>query len=374
MGGDGLCRRRTGGGKRLCRLPILAVAVAAAMAGTEATGQILLRDDNGPGPAHAPYAADAAPHPLPSVAAMPTDAARAGPQPVPPEESTWIDRIRGSVSVTGDGAFDLDIETIQPVLRLPDRGVVAFLQGRVVRRDDGSTGGDWMGTVGGGVRIDVLDAAMIGLSAFYDRTLDQRHERLSVGAELFAGPLEIRANVYESLSGARQVAWTPTLVTYEQALDGTDFTLTGPLPYLPWLTVSAGHYWWDGRIGEDLHGASVGVSARLSDRLTLRVDTRADRQSADVFGRLTVALGIPPGLGATALNTGIDSVAFRDDAWRYADLTFVERSRTMAVERWQVRQTPPPADAEDPDGEEADDGTAAIAAATPRAVTISRGT
>lgn len=255
-------------------------------------------------------------------------------QPLP----DWLDRLRGSIDLNQDGEIALDLETIQPVLRLEAPSLTAFLQGRVAHRSVGTAEGDWLATIGGGVRVDVLDVAMIGLNAFYDRTLDERHERLSVGAELFTGPLTLRANVYEAISPARQIAATPTVVTYEQALDGVDASVTGPVPYLPWLTVSAGHYWWDGIVNDDLYGLSTGLGAQVTDRIAFRIDGRTDRQGTAVFGRLTVTLGVPETVTATAWDRPIDDVAFRADTWRTADLAFVERSRTMTVDRWQVAQ------------------------------------
>lgn len=299
---------------------------------------------------------------LPSSILTPGDsgaaqAAHAPPQNAPQDgaqdasqqdRAAWYDRLRGTIALDRDGDVTLDIETIQPVLRLDAPALTAFVQARVAHRSVGTGDGDWLGTVGGGVRVDLLDLALLGANVFYDRTLDERHERLSVGAELFTGPLALRANVYEAISPARQIALTPTFVTYEQALDGIDVSVTGPLPYLPWLTVSAGHYWWDAVVSDDLYGLSAALTAQLTDRVGLRVDSRSDRQGTAVFGRLTVSLGVPDTVTATAWDTPVDSVAFRTDGWRTADLAFVERSRSMTVERWRVDRTGPAAAAGGP--------------------------
>ena len=63
--------------------------------------------------------------------------------------------------------------------------------------------------------------------------------RSSVGLELRSSAFEIIANYYQALSGS------VTVGSYsERSLDGSDISIVGEIPYLPWASIVANHYEW----------------------------------------------------------------------------------------------------------------------------------
>ena len=63
--------------------------------------------------------------------------------------------------------------------------------------------------------------------------------RSSVGLELRSSAFEVIANYYQALSGS------VTVGSYsERSLDGSDISIVGEIPYLPWASIVANHYEW----------------------------------------------------------------------------------------------------------------------------------
>ena len=63
--------------------------------------------------------------------------------------------------------------------------------------------------------------------------------RSSVGLELRSSAFEVIANYYQALSGS------VTVGSYsERSLDGSDISIVGEIPYLPWASIVAHHYEW----------------------------------------------------------------------------------------------------------------------------------
>ena len=63
--------------------------------------------------------------------------------------------------------------------------------------------------------------------------------RSSVGLELRSSAFEVIANYYQALTGS------VTVGSYaERSLDGSDISIVGEIPYLPWASIIANHYEW----------------------------------------------------------------------------------------------------------------------------------
>jgi len=78
-----------------------------------------------------------------------------------------------------------------------------------------------------------------GANVFIDYD-EKENSRVSIGLELRSSSFEALVNYYEATSNANTVG----LFT-ERALSGSEISLVGELPYLPWASIIANHYQWE---------------------------------------------------------------------------------------------------------------------------------
>ena len=97
-------------------------------------------------------------------------------------------------------------------------------------------GGDdrFIGNLGFGYRILTDDQSMmLGVNAFYDRDLQEDHERGSLGFEARGSALDFNFNYYEAFSAMQTVE-----TIEEQQVGGIDYNLTSQVPHMPWAKIN----------------------------------------------------------------------------------------------------------------------------------------
>lgn len=171
------------------------------------------------------------------------------------ESGGWLSRVRGGYDYHSDGVSRGWAETIQPLHQTESSAV--FVQGRLAyAREDATL------NVGGGYRtLTPGQTFMLGVNGFYDVSVDQQHQRYSIGAEALGPFFTARANWYEGISDWKLIA--PGI--QEKALGGADVSLDAQAPYMPWLRVGARYFEWRGEAAADAEGVQGTVSADITD-------------------------------------------------------------------------------------------------------------
>ena len=102
---------------------------------------------------------------------------------------------------------------------------------------------------------------MVGLNTFYDRDIENEHQRGSLGAELRTAVIETNYNYYFKI----QEDGTES----ENVLEGYDFQLSSQIPYLHWAKVFVNTHEWYGQTRDDVTGKKIGSDAALTPHLNL---------------------------------------------------------------------------------------------------------
>ena len=155
--------------------------------------------------------------------------------------------------------------TVQPLYDNPEAGRATFFQGSIVSMD-----GDETINLGFGQRWIFNEGKLIaGLNVFYDNEWDSGHERMSVGAEMLTSVGDFRVNNYSALSNTERVDGR-----LETALDGMDYELAMPLPYLPSTRVHLKSFKWDGENGQtDFEGDRISLRSALPNGFEVEAGT-----------------------------------------------------------------------------------------------------
>ncbi len=236
------------------------------------------------------------------------------------------------------GFFDTNkplqsILTVQPLYQSLDKEDTLFVQGSVFHY---ALYGDyrWTGNIGLGYRrLLAHNTIMLGVNVFYDDEFTYDHQRMSVGAEAKWGPLDFHFNNYTGLSGDKSVKGF-----IEKALDGRDIALKTQVPFLPWLKLGGGYFWWDAEEGSrDMEGASFFAEAALHPNVSVDyrwsgydVANNSDRDENAVFLRFHLARTEAP-----TLTTGpvVADMAFAPRDLSGETLKKVVRENRVIVER-----------------------------------------
>ena len=118
---------------------------------------------------------------------------------------------------------------------------------------DTGDGGDERITTNLGLGVRKLlnnNTFMVGLNTFYDRDIENEHQRGSLGAELRTAVIETNYNYYFKI----QEDGTES----ENVLEGYDFQLSSQIPYLHWAKVFVNTYEWYGQTRDDVTGKKIG--------------------------------------------------------------------------------------------------------------------
>jgi hypothetical protein len=149
-----------------------------------------------------------------------------------------------------------NVVKIKPLVDNQTDGTVVFLQLSANRTADRNTA-----NVGLGYRKLIADRKIIvGLNGFYDNEWSHKHERASAGLELLSSVGDIRYNQYWALSDLQ----SRKIGVAERALDGYDFELALPLPYLPLTKLHAKTFKYDGNDSvKEIKGETLSLRSAL---------------------------------------------------------------------------------------------------------------
>jgi len=131
----------------------------------------------------------------------------------------WMQRTSIELQVEENFKPTIELETVQPIMQNNEDDMV-FYQLNARTRDSKKSY-----NLGVGYRNIVSEDMMYGVNAFYDYSAENKHKRSSVGVEAISNDLEARANVYNAISGKKEVKTNE----FEQALDGWDVEVGGSI-------------------------------------------------------------------------------------------------------------------------------------------------
>ena len=162
-----------------------------------------------------------------------------------------------------------NVIVVRPFSDINDTKNVTFTQGSIYLSDNDTE----TFNLGVGQR-KLLDNEnlMLGANLFYDNELGSNHRRASFGIEAITSVGSLRANQYYGISG-----WKLVDDIQEKALDGHDFEVGAPLPYLPWANFYLRTFEWEGASGAaDLKGDEMSLEAKLPFGLNVEVGKRSN--------------------------------------------------------------------------------------------------
>lgn len=174
------------------------------------------------------------------------NAAIAKPPEKTPEEPSveipdWVKRTNFALEVGSDKKPNYFFETIQPLLGTQDKDLVFFNQSRISQRHSRPAY-----NTGLGLRKVFKEKYLLGVNSFYDYQEMHKHSRGGVGIEAINDVgLEARVNSYIAISREHLVGEDTNNYYYEKVANGLDWEIGTPLPYLPFLRVYGGGYWYN---------------------------------------------------------------------------------------------------------------------------------
>ena len=166
-----------------------------------------------------------------------------------------------------------NVLVVSPLSDINDTKNVTFTQGSIYLSNDTETF-----NLGVGQR-KLLDNEnlMLGANLFYDNELGSNHRRASFGIEAITSVGSLRANQYYGISG-----WKLVDDIQEKALDGHDFEVGAPLPYLPWANFYLRTFEWEGASGvPDLKGDEMTLEAKLPFGFNVEVGKRSNEGTTE---------------------------------------------------------------------------------------------
>ncbi|VAW11108.1 hypothetical protein MNBD_ALPHA09-1002 [hydrothermal vent metagenome] len=244
----------------------------------------------------------------------------------------WLSRTTGELQVNDDSDPRFSIETVQPIFQSPDKAYTVFWQGRAAYRDS-----EWTTNIGGGFRyLEPGQMWMLGVNSWYDRSYEEDHDRWGFGAELFGPLLTGRFNYYDALSGTKTISTTATTRVEERAVDGFDFELEAPLPYLPWARLGTTFYKWDTEFTDDIDGFALNLKMDVNDWARFEVGYQDDDADEIFSASLRIRFGVSNSVEYTAADNFISDTAFAPRSVAERTLDRVERHHGIVTERRTV--------------------------------------
>ena len=151
--------------------------------------------------------------------------------------------------------------------------------------------------------------------------------RSSVGLELRSSAFEVIANYYQALSGS------VTVGSYsERSLDGSDISIVGEIPYLPWASIVANHYEWKANKNSKSSKGDK-LSLELAITPSLIVDIGYDDNNIHGTSNFAKIMFVyPPRERVTATNNLVGEKAFSQIDMSDELLSKVRRSNKQIIE------------------------------------------
>jgi len=252
------------------------------------------------------------------------------------EESTtpeWLTRINFGASGGDDRKPTVYFETVQPLKQDVDKQDTFFIHPRYSFKDKDSTY-----NLGFGYRKLLEDnSILLGGNTYFDFADNNKHYRVGLGIEAFFNLIEFRGNSYIGLSPVRVVEETRTSKVYEEAVDGFDWELGVPVPYMNWIKFFAGGEWYNYQEFNNKEGWHIRTQIKPFKFHTIDVIFYDDNKG-DTSWRFDTRITIPfgPGDDTRFCNIGISKEAYPEKV-DHSDkvLERVEREYEIEVEKWR---------------------------------------
>ena len=183
-----------------------------------------------------------------------------------------------------------------------------FTQFSLQTQDVGQKDLRYIGNLGFGYRILNEDSSlMLGTNVFYDRDLENKHERGSVGFEARGGNLEASVNFYEGISSQDTVDKRK-----EQSLGGYDLNISSQIPYMPWARFNYTSYEWDADLATvNTKGKKYSSEFNLTSSLIFEFEyDESGNTGGDDISSSKILFVYPPRDNNPTISTGISSEAF----------------------------------------------------------------
>lgn len=260
------------------------------------------------------------------------------------ETPEWLKRIDFGIEVETHQKPRGYFETVQPLYQDLDKQNTFFIQPRCSWEDKEATY-----NLGLGYRRLLYDnSVLIGVNSFFDYEDNYKrshdHYRVGAGLEAFIKQIELRGNSYIGLSPRVLVEESLTTRIYEKAVDGFDAEIGLPIPYMNWIKLYGGGYWYNYELFSNKEGWKVRTEIKPFKYTTLNFIAYDDNKGPAEFrtdARVTIPFeffyGEDPG---KLCNIGFSKEAYPekvDHSSRVLDR--VEREYKIEVEKWAVSKT-----------------------------------
>ena len=246
----------------------------------------------------------------------------------------WLKRTDVSIEGMEHSKPTWSVETIQPLFQTPSTlQDTVFFQGRWGDRNSDNTV-----NLGLGYRRLLSDGTwLFGTNAFFDTTTKHSHQRVGIGGEAIGQYMTLRANYYDAISGEKTISTIGGVTTTEKALNGYDFEIDAPMPYLPWMRVAATSYHWNSATSglANVRGDKLMLSGNITSSLSMELGRMDDNyRPAETFVRLIYNIGATPTNGTeSTLFDGIKPAsAFEARDLSRHTLDKVQRQNDIVVE------------------------------------------
>jgi len=256
------------------------------------------------------------------------DAAESGYSALRDDGPGWLSRTDLIIDVQNSAYPVLAIETIQPLYM--DDVNTWFWQGRLAHSHNDETV-----NLGAGYRRLLGDNKwMLGTNVFFDATEEYDHHRIGAGFEAFGEYATLRGNLYEGISATRSTSTVAGVETTEKALDGWDFELETPLPYLPWASLSLKKYGWERETVRNVNGHTIGFRLNPTDNFEFEFGTTDDNFGpSDAYGKFVWYFDKPAHVVRTGMNTGVSKKALVARNVEEHRLEKVRRHNDIVIEK-----------------------------------------
>jgi len=206
-----------------------------------------------------------------------------------------------------------------------------FTQFSLHTQDVGQENLRYIGNIGLGYRFLNEDKSfMFGTNVFYDRDLEEDHERGSFGLEAKAGILEFNLNLYQKISN-QKIANNRK----EQSLGGRDYIISSQVPYLPWAQFNFTGYEHEKDIAtEDAEGRKYGLELSITPSLIFEAEYDESRNNGgdDVSNAKIIFVYPPRSKRSSMQDELVSNEAFYKKDMSTALEDKVRRNNNIAIE------------------------------------------
>jgi adhesin/invasin len=245
----------------------------------------------------------------------------------------WLKRVDYGVTLEGEEKPRIYLETVQPIYQSEDKINTIFTHDRFSFQTGRGTYSFGLGYR----RLLLSESLLLGVNTFFDYQDLYKHYRQSVGLEALTSIAEARLNYYFGLSPKRIIEQTSASTIYEKAVDGLDAEFGAPIPYLPWLKIYGGLYYYDYEKFKNKEGWKLRGEIKPMDYLTINLETFDDNKSTreyrtDLRFNLAVVDFTPKRIHEAL---AIPKSPFPKTDLKEKTLCRVERNFNIEVETWK---------------------------------------